>query len=163
MAAYLTLAEFRLITLLPSNVIDEIEARTPGWTANQLLRQSARIDARLAKRYQAPFTTAPYPLILGDWLSAIVSHFSYLKRGVSSLDDQAKEYRDQHDVALKEMEEAANSETGLFELPLRADLDANAVTRGNPISYTEAGPYVWTDVQVDAARDEDSNRSGTFR
>ena len=163
MASYLTLVEFRAVTLLPVNVTDEIEARTPGWTLAQLTRQSARIDARLAKRYAAPFTQTPYPLILTDWLDAVVSHYSYLKRGVNSLDEQAAEYKARHDQAWAEITEAANSDTGLFELPLRQDVAANAITRGNPISYSEASPYVFTDVQVDSAHEEDGNRSGTFR
>lgn len=164
MSVYLTDSEFRLLTLLPVNVIDEVEARTPGWLTQQLTTVSSRIDARLAKRYAAPFT-APYPTVVQEWLAHIVSWRTYLKRGVNSLDSEAAEYKTQHDEALKEILEAANSETGLFELPLLQDLtpDASGVVRGGPLSYSEQSPYAWTDLQGDIGRNEDSNRGGTFR
>lgn len=161
MPAYLTLAEFQLKTLLPANVVADIEAATPGWTAAQLELVSARMDARLAKRYAVPFA-APLPMVLGEWLAAVVSYRAYLKRGVSALDEQFQEYKAQHDGALKELEEAANSESGLWDLPLRGTADT-AIAKGFPRGYSEQSPYVWTDVQADVARGEDAGRGGTFR
>lgn len=163
MSVYLTDAEFRLLTLLPVDVIDEVENRTPGWLTQQLTTVSSRMDARFAKRYAAPFV-APYPTVVQEWLAHIVSWRCYLKRGVNSLDSEATEYKNQHDTAIKEIEEAANSETGLFELPLRQDLaTSSGVVRGGPIGYSEQSPYVWTDAQADIGRDEDSFGGGTFR
>lgn len=164
MSVYLTNSEFRLLTLLPVNVLDEAEARTPGFLAAQLSNVSSRMDARLAKRYAAPFA-APYPTVVQEWLAHIVSWRCYLKRGVNSLDSEAAEYKAQHDEALKEILEAANSETGLFELPLLQDLtpDASGVVRGGPLGYSEQSPYVWTDQQGEIGHNEDSNRGGTFR
>lgn len=164
MSVYLTDAEFRLLTLCPVNVIDEVEARTPGWLTQQLTTVSSRIDARLAKRYAAPFSL-PYPTIVQEWLAHIVSWRAYLKRGVNSLDSEANEYKAQHDQALKEILEAANSDTGLFELPLLQDLtpDASGVVRGGPVGYSEQSPYVWMDQQEQVGRDEDGNGGGTFR
>jgi phage gp36-like protein len=162
-SVYLTDAEFRLLTLLPVNVIDEVEARTPGWLTQQLTVVSSRMDARLAKRYAAPFV-APYPTVVQEWLAHIVSWRCYLKRGVNSLDSEAAEYKAQHDQALKEIEEAANSEVGLFELPLvQSDPDGSGVVRGGPMSYSEQSPYVWTDSQAQVGRDEDSQGGGTVR
>jgi len=162
-SVYLTNIEFRLLTLCPVNVIDEVESRSPGWLAMQLTSVSSRIDARLAKRYAAPFV-APYPTVVQEWLAHIVSWRAYLKRGVNSLDSEAAEYKAQHDEALKEILEAANSDTGLFELPLLQDLipDASGVVRGGPQSYSEQSPYVWMDVQEQAGRNEDGNRGGSF-
>lgn len=162
MPAYLTLAEFQLKTLLPANVVADIEAATPGWTDEQLALVSARFDARLAKRYAVPFA-APYPQVLGEWIAAVVSMRAYLKRGVSALDEQFQEYKAQHDAALKELEEAANSEMGLWELPLRADNAASAVAQGFPRGYSEQSPYAAFDQQADIGRGEDSKRGGTFR
>lgn len=162
MSVYLSDAEFRLLTLLPVNVIDEVETRTPGWLTQQLTTVSSRMDARLAKRYAAPFA-APYPTVAQEWLAHIVSWRCYLKRGVNSLDSEAAEYKAQHDQALKEIEEAANSETGLFELPLlQSAPEGTGVVRGGPFSYTEASPYVWTDVQAEAGRNEDGQGGGTI-
>lgn len=163
MSVYLTDTEFRLLTLLPVNVIDEVEARTPGWLTQQLTTVSSRMDARLAKRYAAPFV-APYPTIAQEWLAHIVSWRCYLKRGVNSLDSEAAEYKAQHDQALKEIEEAANSDTGLFELPrVQSSPDVAGVSRGGPVSYSEQSPYVWTDSQADIGRQEDEQGGGSFR
>lgn len=162
MPAYLTLADFRLKTLLPVNVLDELEARTPGWLDEQLALVSSRFDARLAKRYAVPFSS-PYPAVLGEWLASVVSMRALLKRGVSSLDEQWQEYKAQHDQALRELEEAANSETGLWELPLRSSGPALGVTQGFPRGYSEQSPYVAFDVQADLGRDEDRERGGTLR
>ena len=161
--AYLTDSEFRLATLLPVNVIDEVEDHTPGWLTQQLNLVSSRMDARFAKRYAAPFVV-PYPTIVLEWLTHIVSWRCYLKRGVNSLDAEAAEYKAQHDQALKEIEEAAKADTGLFELPLRQDLPSGSgVSRGMPKGYSEQSPYVWTDQQVAAGVQEDGNGGGTFR
>jgi phage gp36-like protein len=162
MPSYLTLVEFRLKTLLPAEVIDEVEARTPGFVDEQISMVSARFDSRFAKRYDVPFQ-APYPTIVTEWITHIVSLRTYMKRGVYATDTTFAEYKAQHDQAVKEVEEAADSDTGKFELPLRADTNANGIMRGSPRSYTEAGPYVFTDVQADIARDEDANRTGTLR
>lgn len=162
--AYLTDIEFRQLTLLPVNVIDEVEARTPGWLAAQLQHVSSRMDARLAKRYAAPFTVTPYPDIVQEWLAHIVSWRCYLKRGVNSLDSEATEYKSQHDQALNEIKEAADSNVGLFELPLRQDIPgAEGVTRGGPVGYSEQSPYVWMDSQAEIGRNEDSSGGGTLR
>jgi hypothetical protein len=159
---YLSDAEFRILTLLPVNVVDEVESRTPGWLTAQLTTVSSRFDARFAKRYAAPFI-APYPTVVQEWLAHIVSWRCYLKRGVNSLDSEAAEYKAQHDEAIKEVLEAANSENGLFELPLRQDVpDGSGVVRGGPRAYTEASPYVWMDVQAEAGRQEDEQGGGTY-
>lgn len=161
MSAYLTESDFRLQTLLPVNVIDEVEDRTPGWVTQQLLMVSARIDTRLTKRYAVPFAS-PYPIAVLEWLTHIVSWRCYLKRGVNSLDSEATEYKSQHDQALKELEEAANSNTGLFELPLRADTAATGVSRGGPRAYTEQSPYVSQDQIAATGHNEDSNGGGSY-
>lgn len=164
MSVYLTDSEFRLLTLVPVNVVDEIEARTPGWLTQQLTLVSSRINTRLFKRYAVPFE-APYPEVIQEWLAHIVSWRAYLKRGVNSLDEEAAEYKAQHDLALKELEEAATSETGLFELPLKqSTLGASGVSRGGTRGYSEQSPYAWTDTQGRTGRNEDrSGNGGTFR
>jgi hypothetical protein len=88
--AYLSDSEFRLLTLLPVDVIDEVEDRTPGWLTEQLTKVSSRMDARFAKRYAAPFV-APYPTVAQEWLAHIVSWRCYMKRGVNCLDGEAAE------------------------------------------------------------------------
>jgi len=159
-SSYLTLAEFRALSLMPGGDIDALELVAAGWILGQLTAGSAAIDARLSKRYEAPFA-APYPVAVTDWLARLVTVRAYLKRGVDANDSQFAEIKADEVAARAEIKEAADAKDGLYELPLRSDTTSGGAVRGLPLVYTEAGPYSWMDVQVDAARDEDSNRGGT--
>lgn len=169
MAAYLVLATFKLTTDMPSQFVDEIEAREPGWVDKALEMGSAYIDSRLAKRYgNAPppsplIFAAPYPVAVVRWLTDLVTMRCWRKRGVVATDEQIIDYRAAADAAMRELTEAANSDTGLFDLPLRADTSASGIAKGFPRSYSEQSPYVWYDVQADIGREEDSSGEGTFR
>lgn len=158
--SYLDLDGFRDLTLMPAEDVDFLEAGSPGWIARQLNVMSAKIDARLSKRYTVPFQE-PYPELVQSWLASVTTLRAYLRRGVDPTDLQFEEIRKDAENAWAEIEEAANGETGLFELPAQPDESGPAVTRGGPRTYTEASPYVWSDRQAAAARDEDRNRTGT--
>lgn len=158
--AYISVIDYKRKSLLPGNIIDEVEARSAGFVAEQLELVSAHVGARLAKRY--PLFKPPYATILGEWVAAITDLRVYMKRGVSSLDETWQLYKERHDTALKEAEEAANSEVGLFEIPATSDPDAaGAVKHGTPYVYSEASPYVSMDRQGEVGRNEDSNRTGS--
>lgn len=159
--AYLTENEFLALTTMPSSTVDSLAVVSPGWIAQQLSYWSAQIDARLRKRYAAPFAS-PYPLAVQGWLARIVTVRCYLKNGVDPNDLQFAEIKADADAALAEIKEAADSNEGLFDLPLRADTTATGVSRGGPFGYSEASPYVWTDVQSDIGRSEDRSRGGSF-
>lgn len=151
---YMALAEFKAASVMPADFIDEIELRTPGWIDGRLKFGSAWLDTRLAKRYDAPFRS-PYPFAVQDWLAKIVTFECWLKRGVAASDEQIAEYKQQAASAFAEVREAADSKDGLFELPLRSNVDANGVTRGWPRVYSEQSPYAWADLQRDIGRNED--------
>jgi hypothetical protein len=160
---YLTLAKFKTLTVMPGSFVDAIEITDPGWVDTQLLYWSAWLDSRLRKRYLAPFVL-PYPLAVEGWLSRLVTVRCYLKRGVDPTDEQYADVKADDVDARKEITEAAESVTGLFDLPVRADLDASGISQGNPRSYSEQSPYSWTTVQGEAGRAEDRNgNGGTFR
>lgn len=164
MVAYLDSTAFALKTLLPQPVLDDVESATPGWLAAQLTDFGDYIDTRLAKRYGVPFA-APYPVIVVQWTVHVVQWRAYLKRGVNSLDQQAQSYEALHDRALTELEEAANSETGLFDLPINTGeaVKSSAIRTGYPLSYTETSPYVSQDRKATTGRTEDENKTGTTR
>ena len=154
MAAYLTVAEFRTRTIMPQQQVDALEVAEPGFLDSALLAGSDWINARLRKRYAAPFAT-PYPPVVLDWLTRMVTLQAYGKSGWSpgsksdeaSIIDAAKEARE-------EVKEAADSKEGLFDLPLDTG-DSSAVTKGGPLSYSETSPYRWTTLQGDTGQEED--------
>lgn len=161
MTAYLTASEFELLSLAPPNILDEIEDASTGWVDAQLETQSRWIDARLSKRYAAPFE-APYPEVVRAWLARLVTFRCYLRRGVDPSDLQMAEIKADRDSALLEILEAANSEMGLLELPMREGDESAGVSRGGTRVYAEASPYVFADAQGATGRGEDTNRGGTY-
>lgn len=156
MASYLTLEEFKLRSMMPQQQVDALEVAEPGFIAAALAMNSDWINARLRKRYLAPFAS-PYPPVVLGWLTAMTTLQCYGKSGWSpgsksdeaSIIDAAKEARE-------EVKEAADSKEGLFDLPLDTG-DSSGVSKGGPLSYSEASPYAWTTLQSNTGRDEDSN------
>lgn len=160
MAPYLTLEEFKLRTRVPRPTVDLVEARDPGWIETQLDEAADFIDARLRKRYAAPFST-PYPKAVLRWLALIVSAAVYDKRGTEALDEQAQRYYDGEKEAKAEIAEAANAVDGLFELPLRANTSESGVSKGEPLGYSEQSPYVAFDLQAETGYAEDRAGRGS--
>ena len=159
--AYLTVEQYRLKTLVPTNVLDAIETRTPGWLAEQLNLVSERIFAQLGKRYQQWADANKYPVVLGEWISRIMDVRVYLKRGVNPDDPQYQTLKELHDTAWKEVNDAANSETGLFDLAAEQGGTTSGLTRSGPLAYSEASPYVAFDQQSETGHNEDTNRGGS--
>jgi len=159
MAAYLTVERFKLLSSIPSSYIDTIEKATPGWTLAQIEAESAWLDSRLSKRYDAPFASPP-PVIVERWITKIVTREAYKKRGYDPTDKQGQLYEQDRTEAMAEIKEAADSVDGLFELPKRADTTESGVERGFPQVYSETSPYAFTDVQGDVGHNEDANGGG---
>lgn len=159
--AYLDVAGFKLESEMPSVFVDALETEEPGFLDTQLESGSRWLDARLRKRYAVPFVE-PYPKIVLHWLALIVTPRAWRKRGLDANDQQYVDVKAAADAAVLEVLEAANSETGLFDLPTLDEADGSAVSKGGPQSYTEASPYVFTDEQATVGREEDAAGSGTL-
>jgi hypothetical protein len=150
MASYLTLAQWKTRSRIPATEIDDIAAAHPGKLENFLEEQSERaINARLRKRYSAPFSS-PYPIVVLAWLRDLVDLDVYMLRGFNPTSQQDQLVADKAKLAQDEILEAANSETGLFDLPLRQDTTTSGISKGGPMGYSEASPYAWTDAQREA-------------
>lgn len=160
MAQYLTTPEFKLLSAMPGPRVDDLEAVAPGYLAAQLSHWSSWIDSRLRKRYAAPFV-APYPETVKLWLAMIATPIAWIRVGVDPNDPQWVTVTDLEKAAKEQIKEAADSEVGLFDLPLRQDTTASGITQGAPFGYSEQSPYVWTDQQADTGREEDANGGGT--
>lgn len=146
---------------MPSEAVDELESVASGFLAAQLAAWSAWIDSRLSKRYATPFA-APFPIAVRMWLARIVTPRALQRRGVDANDEQYIDIRDDAKAAESEVLEAANSEVGLFDLPLRGDTTATGISRGGPLGYSETSPYVWTDIQRNAGIGEDRGGGGSY-
>ncbi len=151
MDAFLTIAQFRTRTVMPPEDVDRVEAQYPGFIDVRLADESAWLRARLIKRYPTAFD-APIAAVILGWLTDIVTPQVYRRRGWNPSSGQDAEIDKQAERARAEVLEAANSETGLFELPMRENTTASGVSKGGPLSYSEQSPYSWTDVQADAVR-----------
>jgi hypothetical protein len=160
--SYLTLAEYKLLSLLPAEFVDGVEDVEPGWVLAQLTQVSRlEIDGRLRKRYAVPFE-APVPEAVKAWVARIVDVRLMVRRGVDPQDVQFDLVREDATNAKAELKEAANGQDGLYELPLRADTADSGIVKGAPRSYSEASPYVWTSRQARRGRGEDAAGEGTY-
>jgi len=150
----LTQAQFRDRTTMPKADVDVVESIEAGYILNRLKFHTSRINSRLRKRYATPFAAdgAGPELALG-WLTDIVTPEVWLKRGVNPEDPQYVAADRMRDLAFADLKEAADSDEGLFELPLRESTEgASGVTRGGPFGYAEASPYSAMDVQAEIVR-----------
>lgn len=157
MAGYLNISAFKLRAIIAPGHVDALETEQPGWVDAQSELVSRRIDARLGKRYAVPFATAPE--IVLDWAARLLTLQCFQRLGWNPSDPQAEQIQKDADDAEAEIKEAADAVTGLYDLPLANG--TSGISKGMPRVYTEASPYVWTDVQREAGRAEDSNAGGT--
>ena len=154
MNPYLDVVQFRVRTEMPDEDVELVESRYPGFVLARLREETAWINGRLMKRYAVPFAE-PVPEIVLGWLTKMVTPSVYRKRGWNATSEQDQEILSAEKTAREEIKEAANSQEGLFELPLRDNRpDISGVSAGGPLGYSEASPYTWTDRQKEAARDE---------
>src|SRR5688572_20817333 len=86
----MTLARFKLLTIMPSPDVDMVEALEAGFLQAKLNTVSNWIEAQLAKRYAVPFGTqgatpsdprTEVPDIIEGWIVAIVTPAAYAKKG----------------------------------------------------------------------------------
>jgi hypothetical protein len=143
------IGEFKARTVMPDADVDAVQASHAGFIALRLASTEARMNSLLTKRYAVPFA-APVPEVFNDWLVLIVTPEVYDARGWNPSDLQSQRIIEKAAQAWAEIERAANSDTGLFELPLRQNSDASGVVKGGPFSSSEASPYDWTDRQIEA-------------
>lgn len=158
--AYLTVDRYKILALIPAGYVDEVERTSPGFTDAAIATVSSWLDTQLRKRYAAPFV-APIPGIIEQWVTRIITPDLLAKRGVNATDEQFAYLVGRAESAEKEIQAAANSETGLYDLPLRTDVTGSGIVYGGAHAYSEQSPYVWADQQADVARMEDQARRGS--
>jgi len=158
--SYLDLDEYKKYSVLPAVDVDDVESIQPGWIDRKLRAVSYAVDARLRKRYAVPFAS-PYPDTVCDWVARMVDPVVLKKRGVDATDEQFVSIAEDAQHAREEIKEAADAEEGLFDLPSLDTADASAISKGEPLGYSEASPYVGMDVQEELGREEDVDGEGS--
>jgi hypothetical protein len=149
MSLYVTLDHVRRRGVLIPDDVDFQETRYPGIVLERATEVSAFVDAQLIKRYAAPFQT-PYPDVVIRWVAILTSYEILVDlRGGNPESPQLVTARERYDRAVAQIAQAADSEKGMFELPLRQTdpLGASAVNAGGPLGYSESSPYHWMDRQ----------------
>ena len=160
MPTYLTIAEFKMRTIMPWAQIDRIESQlAPGWLLSQFASSSGWIDMRLAKRLKVPLSE-PVPDQVKGWVARMVTLRAYLQHGIPASDAQIALVTADAEKAEAEVKEAADGQLSLIDLA-SSDQQAHSVQYGGTRAYSEASPYVGYDVQLERGRGEDRNRRGS--
>lgn len=163
---YLTLSTFKVRTLMAPMEVDYVEQDSPGFVEARIAIRTSWIHQRLRKRYgnTMPFGSAvpgqDVPEIILGWLTAMVTWEVLRRRGVNPQDPGVQTFLDDFTTAEAECKEAADSETGLFDLPITETATSDGgsgVSTGGPLGYSEQSPYVWMSKQRAAGAREDGN------
>lgn len=150
MLPYLTFATWKARSRWSSDDCEDIYAREQDKVDNALADTTEWINARLRKRYDE--AKLPTNRTVLAWCRDIVDFEVFLIRGGNPSSMQDALYKEKHDVAKAESKEAADSETGLFDLPLKQDVTDTGIVRGGPLGSSEDSPYAWTDQQIRGVR-----------
>lgn len=103
----------------------------------------------------------PVPRIVLRWIAAKVTPFLWERRGTNPGNDaQIATAAARAAKADEQIQQAANSKDGLFDLPLNADIGGSGITQGSPLAYTETSPYVWQRIQRCAGQQDDAQGFG---
>lgn len=149
MTAYLDVPGFTQRTTMPSSDVALVDSVQPGYIAARIAYWQEKLDARLRKRYAVPFA-APVPEVVLGWLADLITPDIWTKRGVDSSDPMIQRADKARDTSWGEVLEAANSETGLYDLPLREDLQTSGITAGGPLGQSQVSCYDWVDDEAEA-------------
>ncbi len=151
-APILDLEGFTARTIMPSADVDAVVADSPTFIASRIAVAISWIESKLRKRYAVPFVD-PAPEVVLGWIVALVTPEAYRRRGWDPGDAQSAQIEQDRKDARDQVQEAADSRDGLWDLPLREDDATSGIVAGGPLGYSEPGPYEWTDVQAEAVRD----------
>lgn len=157
MASPVTVLVFEGLSIMPLDAQAELEDRRPNFRQNQLNHYWNKIQARLRPRYDVAAMAADPPETVVGWLVDLVTKKCYDARGYDPSNPSDESAIKQAAIdAENEIKEAADSEKGLFHLPLLASIeDEDGVTKGGPLGSSEQSPYVWADEQAELGRIED--------
>lgn len=85
----------------------------------------------------------PVPEVILQWLTALVTDDVAIRHGINPNDPLSTKLSERAALARQQIEQAANTKDGLWDLPVSEDA-GSAVDTGGPMCYAEASPYHWT-------------------
>ena len=94
----------------------------------------------------------PVPETVLRWLRTLADYDVVKHHYRTTTDPALIDLKDDVATVRTEIQQAANSKDGMWDLPSTEDADS-AITAGGPLGYSETSPYTWTDRQA---------RDGTF-
>ena len=148
MANYLDTAALKVRTIMPALDFDALDS---SFVTARITIACSEINGRLRKRYAVPFN-APVPEVVCGWVTDIVTPELYFRRGWDPAEAQSAAILAAAERARAEIKEAADSNEGLWDLPILETSTSEGITKSGPLFYSEASPYSWTDVQIEALR-----------
>jgi Protein of unknown function (DUF1320) len=145
---YLTREQFLSRTIMPKSYIYDIESEQRDFTDLRLVAGSAKIDGMLRKRYLTPFYATPLtnppvvdaPEVVRDWLCDIANMDMWVRHAPAPTDEGFQFFLSRYNAAIAQILNAANAETGLWDLPLNSTDAATGIT-GGVISGSWSSPY----------------------
>lgn len=157
MAIPFTVADFQKMTFMDPAGVAAVVANRPDFLEARGDALYDTIMARLRKRYDVAAMAANPPTIVKLWWVALLTRDAYGARGYDpSAADDEKSIHGAAEAAEKAILEAADSEKGMYDLPLLATNTGSGVSRGGPLAYSETSPYVGMTNQRTTGRQEDS-------
>ena len=141
----------------------ELDVRlSPNFIDLAVAAAESEILDQLRKRYDVTAIAANPNETVKRWIAKLATLECYERRGFNPTSEQDRvAIIDSAQLARDQVAQAANSQTGLFELPLLPSTDPDAVTKGGPLGYSETSPYAWTTVQAEAGRADDRAGRGS--
>jgi hypothetical protein len=101
----------------------------------------------------------PVPEIILKWVTTLVTADVFRRHGVNPNDPMMLGLVEEVKQVRLEIEEAANSQTGLFDLPTNED-EASAIDTGGPLGFSDTSPYRWMDRQQALGSRQDAEGLG---
>lgn len=95
----------------------------------------------------------PVPETILRWVTDLVTEDVAVRHGINSNDPLWTKIEGRATLAREQIEKAANTKDGLWDLPVSEDL-GSAVDTGGPRGVAQASPYAWTYRQARAAQRE---------
>lgn len=127
--------------------IEYLAEAGPDFCTAQIAIAESRVNDQLSKRYAVPFALANDTV--KGWIASMVALKILTRRGIDPTDILWKTIQDAATIANDEIKQAAQSDTGRFDLP-----KANAARKPVIVGSSDHDPHAWIRRQAIKTREE---------